>query len=220
MDKEEGIMKKENLFLVVSGILLIIEFIVFTFSHIFNQNDLPYIVFILTSFIFLLLILTFSKWKSNESNTNLSLIIIGAMQITLLLTFIPEAGPNVFTCTQDANPKKMHCKPDDFDNTPIILLNFIKNLVYIIVPAWFIHEITKEEKEKNNAADKPDNNIENELNTAIEIWLQGKENAEKLTEENFEKESRWENISHTKKAVSVKRVTKKTHIRTIKISGK
>ena len=213
-------MKKENLFLVVSGILLIIEFIVFTFSHIFNQNDLPYIVFILTSFIFLLLILTFSKWKSNESNTNLSLIIIGAMQITLLLTFIPEAGPNVFTCTQDANPKKMHCKPDDFDNTPIILLNFIKNLVYIIVPAWFIHEITKEEKEKNNAADKPDNNIENELNTAIEIWLQGKENAEKLTEENFEKESRWENISHTKKAVSVKRVTKKTHIRTIKISGK
>lgn len=52
MDKEEGIMKKENLFLVVSGILLIIELIVFTFSHIFNQNDLPYIVFILTSFIF------------------------------------------------------------------------------------------------------------------------------------------------------------------------
>ena len=45
-------MKKENLFLVVSGILLIIELIVFTFSHIFNQNDLPYIVFILTSFIF------------------------------------------------------------------------------------------------------------------------------------------------------------------------
>lgn len=218
MDKEEGIMKKENLFLIVSGILLIIELIVFTFSHIFNQNDLPYIVFILTSFIFLLLIPTFSKWKSNESNKNFSLIMIGATQIALLLTYIPEAGPNVFTCTQDTNPKMMHCKPDDFDNTPIILLNFMKNLVYLIVPAWFIYEITKEEKD--NAADKPDNNIENELNTAIEIWLQGKENAEKLAEENFEKESRWESISHTKKAVSVKSVTKKTHIRTIKISGK
>ncbi|WP_308862240.1 hypothetical protein [Neisseria mucosa] len=96
--------------------------------------------------------------------------------------------------------------------------NIFKNFLYIIVPAWVIYEITKEEKD--NAADKPDNNIENELNTTIEIWLQGKENAEKLAEENFEKESRWERISHTKKAVSVKSVIKKAHIRTIKISGK
>ena len=105
-------------------------------------------------------------------------------------------------------------------NVEITMSNIFKNMLCILVPAWFIHEITKEEKEKDNAADKPDNNIENELNTAIEIWLQGKENAEKLAEENFEKESRWESISHTKKAVSVKSVTKKTHIRTIKISGK
>ena len=155
--------------------------------------------------------------EKNEEGKNLFICLVGAFHLAIWIVCISET--NQLNCIPSTtNPKEMVCTA--MTDVYITMSNIFKNFLYIIVPAWVIYEITKEEKEKDNAADKPDNNIENELNTAIEIWLQGKENAEKLAEENFEKESRWESISHTKKAVSVKSVTKKTHIRTIKISGK
>lgn len=191
-------MKKDTLMLSVSALLCIVE--IWVFTDFFNSqitSSTPWVMLIFFLFSSLLLLPSFAKWKENEEGKNFFICLVGVSHLAILIVCIPET--NQLNCIPSTtNPKGMVCTA--MTNVEITMSNIFKNMLCILVPAWFIHEITKEEKEKDNAADKPDNNIENELNTAIEIWLQGKENAEKLAEENFEKESRWESISHTKKS--------------------